>query len=127
MALMLRLVDRTGDLVVDLARLWSRAVLLSAGAKVEVEWRGGARLQPGQAYGFMANHASSVHIWALLVALPLRIRMIAKMQLLRIPLFGWAMWAGRFIFSDRANAVSSRRTIDEAKRRIRGGHSVLIF
>lgn len=124
-ALVLRLFDRTGDLVVDLARLWSRAVLAVAGVKVQVDWQ--ERLVPGQAYVFMANHESSVDIWSLLVALPLRFRMIAKKQLLRIPLFGWAMWAGRFIFIDRANAVSARRTIDEAKRRIRGGDSVLIF
>ena len=124
-ALVLRLIDRTGDLVVDLARLWSRAILAVAGVKVKVEWQG--RLQPGQAYVFMANHTSTVDIWTLLVALPLRVRMIAKKQLLRIPLFGWAMWAGRFIFIDRANAVAARRSIDEAEGRIRGGHSVLLF
>jgi 1-acyl-sn-glycerol-3-phosphate acyltransferase len=124
-ALGLRLLDRTGDRVVDLARLWSRAVLAVAGVAVKVEWQ--TRLQPGQAYVFMANHESSVDIWSLLVALPLRVRMIAKKQLLHIPLFGWAMWAGRFIFIDRANAVAARRSIEEANRRIRGGDSVLIF
>jgi 1-acyl-sn-glycerol-3-phosphate acyltransferase len=124
-ALGLRLLDRTGNRVVDLARLWSRAVLAAAGVVVKVEWQ--TRLQPGQAYVFMANHESSVDIWSLFVALPLRFRMIAKKQLLRIPLFGWAMWAGRFIFIDRANAVASRRSIEEAKRRICGGDSVLIF
>ena len=124
-ALVLRVIDRSGDLVVDLARLWSRAVLAVAGVKVQVEWK--EPLQPGQAYVFMANHESSVDIWSLLVAIPLRFRMIAKKQLLRIPLFGWAMWAGRFIFIDRVNAVAARRSIDEAKRRIRGGDSVLIF
>jgi 1-acyl-sn-glycerol-3-phosphate acyltransferase len=37
------------------------------------------------------------------------------------------MWAGRFIFIDRQNAVAARRSIDEAGRRIRGGASVVIF
>ena len=51
----------------------------------------------------MANHASMVDIWALFVAVPLPVRFIAKKQLGRIPLFGWAMRAGRFIFIDRQN------------------------
>ena len=96
-----------------------------AGVKVTVEWRG--RLLKNQTYVFMANHLSAVDIWALYVALPVRVRMIAKKQLAGIPLFGWAMAAGRFIFVDRGNAIAARRSIDEAGRRIRGGDSVLIF
>ena len=76
----------------------------------------GGRLEPEQSYVIMANHLSAVDIWALFVALPIRVRMIAKKQLSRIPLFGWAMSAGRFIFIDRANAIAARRSIEEAKR-----------
>jgi 1-acyl-sn-glycerol-3-phosphate acyltransferase len=54
-------------------------------------------------------------------------RFIAKKQLGAIPLFGWAMRAGRFIFIDRQNAVSARRSIEEAARRIKSGQSVVIF
>jgi 1-acyl-sn-glycerol-3-phosphate acyltransferase len=61
------------------------------------------------------------------LVVPRRIRMIAKKQLARIPLFGWGMWAGRFIFIDRQNGVAARRSIDEAGRRIHDGESVLIF
>jgi 1-acyl-sn-glycerol-3-phosphate acyltransferase len=125
LAFVARLLDPSGDRVVDLARLWSRAVLWVAGVRVTVEWRG--QLAPNQPYVFMANHLSAADIWTLFVALPVRVRMIAKKQLARIPLFGWAMQAGRFIFIDRANAIAARRSIDEAKRRIRGGHSVLLF
>jgi 1-acyl-sn-glycerol-3-phosphate acyltransferase len=117
--------DRTGDRVIDLARVWSRVVLAFAGVRVTVEMRG--QLASDQTYVFMANHLSAVDIWALFVALPVRVRMIAKKQLGAIPLFGWAMRAGRFIFVDRGNAAAARRSIEEAKRRIQGGHSVLIF
>jgi 1-acyl-sn-glycerol-3-phosphate acyltransferase len=120
-----RLFDRSGDRVLDLARIWSRMALGFAGVKVTVDWR--AKLEPGRPYVFMANHLSAVDIWALYVALPFRVRMLAKKQLGQIPIFGWAMRAGRFIFIDRANALAARRSIDEAKRRIRGGEAVLIF
>ena len=125
LALSSRLFDRSGNTVVFLARQWSRAVLWVGGVDVKVEWRG--RLEPDQSYVIMANHLSSVDIWALFVALPIRIRMIAKKQLSRIPLFGWAMAAGRFIFIDRVNAIAARRSIEEAKARIRGGQTVVLF
>jgi 1-acyl-sn-glycerol-3-phosphate acyltransferase len=123
--LVLRLFDRTGDRVLDLARAWSGWVVSFAGVKIVVENR--AHLVPDQPYVFMANHASSLDIWAVFRVVPRRLRMIAKKQLARIPLFGWAMWAGRFIFIDRQNGVAARRTIDEAGRRIREGASVLLF
>jgi 1-acyl-sn-glycerol-3-phosphate acyltransferase len=75
----------------------------------------------------MPNHASMVDIWAMFVAVPVPFRFIAKKQLGAIPLFGWAMRAGRFIFIDRQNAVAARRSIQEAARRIGGGQSVVIF
>jgi 1-acyl-sn-glycerol-3-phosphate acyltransferase len=121
----LRLVDSTGDRVLDLARAWSGWVTSFAGVRIVVDQRG--TLDPGQPYVFIANHASSLDIWAAFVAVPRRLRMIAKKQLARIPLFGWAMWAGRFIFIDRKNAVAARRSINVAGQRIRNGDSVLIF
>jgi 1-acyl-sn-glycerol-3-phosphate acyltransferase len=115
----------SGDHVLGVARWWSRWVTGLAGVRVMVENR--AKLEPGQPYVFMANHASTIDIWALFVAIPRPVRMIAKKQLARIPLFGWVMWAGRFIFIDRQNAAAARRSIEAAGRRIRGGDSVLIF
>jgi len=120
-----RLVDSSGDLVLDLARGWSRWVTSFAGVKIVVENR--ANLVPDQPYVFMANHASSLDIWAVFVAIPCRIRLIAKKQHGRIPLFGWVMRAGRFIFIDRKNGVAARRSIDEAGQRIHDGISVLLF
>ncbi len=117
--------DPTGDWVLDLARWWSGWITRFAGVRIIVNNR--ANLDPQQPYVFMANHASTIDIWALFLAIPRRVRMIAKKQLARIPLFGWVMWAGRFIFIDRQNAAAARRSIEEAGRRIRGGVSVLIF
>ncbi len=124
-ALVLGAIDRTGDLVLALARLWSRVILGVPGVKLEVKMH--APLEPGRPYVFMPNHASMVDIWVVFVAIPARFRFIAKKQLASIPLFGWAMAAGRFIFIDRQNAASARRTMDEASRRIRSGQSVVIF
>lgn len=117
--------DRSGDTVVTLARIWSRMLLWSAGVPLKVVRHG--ELDPHQPYVFMANHLSTVDIWALFVAVPTKVRFIAKKQLGRIPLFGWAMAVGRFIFIDRQNPLAARRSIDEAANRIRQGSSVAIF
>lgn len=124
-ALVVRLFDASGRHILDLARRWSVVVTRFSGVEIDVSQR--AQLEPGRPYVFMANHLSAVDIWALFVAIPVPIRMIAKKQLAAIPLFGWAMWAGRFIFIDRQNAVAARRSIEAAARRIRGGESVLLF
>jgi 1-acyl-sn-glycerol-3-phosphate acyltransferase len=124
-ALICGALDRTGDLVLALARLWSRVILGVPGVKLDVNVR--VPLDPRRPYVFMPNHASAVDIWAVFVAIPASFRFIAKKQLARIPLFGWAMAAGRFIFIDRQNAVSARRSIEEAARRIGSGQSVIIF
>jgi len=124
-ALVLGAIDRSGDLVLVLARLWSRVILGVPGVKLEVKMH--APLEPGRPYVFMPNHASMVDIWVVFVAIPARFRFIAKKQLASIPLFGWAMAAGRFIFIDRQNAASARRTMQEAARRIGSGQSVVIF
>jgi 1-acyl-sn-glycerol-3-phosphate acyltransferase len=124
-ALISRLFDHSGDTVILLARWWSRLICWLSGVKIDVQ--GHTQLERGRPYVFMANHLSTVDIWALFVALPVPVRMIAKKQLAAIPLFGWGMWAGRFIFIDRHNAAAARRTIDHAAQRIREGTSVLLF
>ncbi len=124
-ALVLGAIDRTGDLVLALARVWSRVILGVPGVKLDVTLR--AKLDPARPYVFMGNHASMVDIWAVFIAVPVSLRFIAKKQLGQIPLFGWAMRAGRFIFIDRQNPAAARRSIQEAARRIKGGQSVVIF
>lgn len=124
-SLVLGVIDRTGDLVLKLCRVWSGVVLGVPGVKVEVKMRG--HLDPKRPYVFMANHASMVDIWAMFLGVPIPVRFIAKKQLGRIPVFGWAMRAGRFVFIDRQNAVSARRSIQEAAQRIKSGQSVAIF
>jgi len=125
LALLLGPFSRTGDPVLWLARRWARVLLWSAGVKVIVNME--AQLDPRRPYVFAANHLSTVDIFALFVALPVNIRFIAKKQLGQIPLFGWAMAAGRFIFIDRKNPGAARKSIDRAAARIREGSSVAIF
>ena len=77
------LIDRTGDLVLRLARWWARSVLASGGVRIRV--RSHAQLDARRPYVFMANHLSMVDIWAVLIAVPVPLRFIAKKQLAAHP------------------------------------------
>ena len=117
--------DRSGDTVLRLARVWARAIMFAAGVKLTI--RTVSPLDPRRPYVFMANHLSASDIFSLFIAIPFPVRMISKKQLGRIPFFGWAMHAGRFIFIDRQNPIAARRSIEEAARRIHSGQSVMLF
>ncbi|HVZ71476.1 MAG TPA: lysophospholipid acyltransferase family protein [Polyangia bacterium] len=124
-AIVAGLFDRTGDVVVTIARLWARVIFAVAGIRMRVKLH--APLDPKRPYVFMSNHASTVDIWAVFVGVPVPLRFIAKKQLGQIPIFGWAMMAGRFIFIDRKNPAAARRSIDQAAARIAKGCSVVIY
>lgn len=124
-SLISRLWDSSGDTVLDLARSWSRLVLRLWGIAVDVELEG--TLDPSKPYVFMSNHQSAADIWVLYAALPVRVRMLPKKELARVPVLGWALWAGRYIFIDRGNSGAARKSIDLATKRISAGASVLIF
>src|SRR5690606_36931779 len=74
------------------ARWWSRLLLLSSGVRLRVERE--VALDRGQAYVFLANHQSLYDIPVLLASLPVPARFLAKRELFRIPLFGWALRVG---------------------------------
>ena len=65
-ALICGVFDASGELVLWLARLWSRVILRRAGREARRR-RSRVPLDPGRPYVFMANHASMVDIWAVFV------------------------------------------------------------
>jgi 1-acyl-sn-glycerol-3-phosphate acyltransferase len=74
----------------------------------------------------VSNHQSLLDIPTLVSLIP-HIRIIAKKELFRIPLFGRAMRRAGFLEIDRSNRAHAFRTIDDAAQRIRAGTSILVF
>lgn len=120
------LVERNGYVAHFCARLWARMILFSGGVRVRVS--GLEHLKPDQAYVFMSNHESALDIPILIWSLPYQVRMMAKKELFRIPLFGWAIALGGYIKVDRTNTERAIASLREAAQRIpRQGVSVLLF
>jgi 1-acyl-sn-glycerol-3-phosphate acyltransferase len=75
----------------------------------------------------MSNHQSALDIATLLAGLPVPFKFIAKRELFRIPVFGWAIRRAGYISIDRQNPREALKAIEEAVARIKEGANVLIF
>ena len=94
-------------------RLASWAQAMMDEARITIVVRGREHLGDGnETFILMSNHQSHFDIPVLYRAIPRRIRMVAKAELFRIPLFGRAMKAAGFVKvnrDDRRQAVQSLR------------------
>jgi 1-acyl-sn-glycerol-3-phosphate acyltransferase len=125
LALLLSVVDRSGESVIWVARNWIRWILVTCGVRVEVS--GLEHHDPARAYVVMANHRSVWDTAALVATLPASFRFVAKRELTWIPFFGWALAAGGHVIIDRSNREASVRSLERAAARVRGGKTVVIF
>lgn len=116
--------DRKGDTVHGMARLWARTILACAGVSVSLE---GTESLGAPPFLFMSNHSSGLDIPVLLAAMPLPFKFVAKRELFRIPLFGWAIKKAGYISIDRENPREALKAIEEAVSKLAEGTSVLIF
>jgi len=87
----------------------------------------GAENVPQRAVVYMSNHQSHLDIPMLYATLPSpTIRMLAKTELFRIPLWGRALRAAEFIEVDRSDHLGAIRSIDQAARLVRDGVSIYL-
>ncbi|HEY3176425.1 MAG TPA: lysophospholipid acyltransferase family protein [Candidatus Polarisedimenticolia bacterium] len=119
------LVIPNGNPLIWCARPWASAILAACGTRVRITGR--ERIPVGRPVIYITNHQSHFDMLAIIRALPGQYRAIAKKELFRIPLFGWAIWIAGFIRIDREDRERAFRSLDVAAERIRRGRSVLIF
>jgi 1-acyl-sn-glycerol-3-phosphate acyltransferase len=107
-------------------QLWVRMNLLLYGVRVRAH-----RLAPidaSAAYVFMSNHRSQFDILAVVAALQdFQLRWVAKVELTRVPVFGWALKHTGHIIIDRSNHVQSVASLRAARSKMEEGVSVVIF
>jgi 1-acyl-sn-glycerol-3-phosphate acyltransferase len=74
----------------------------------------------------VSNHQSLVDIPLLLAAFPRPVKFLAKRELGKIPLFGWAMATAGNLFVDREDPRDAVLMLREAGARIRGGDLLVV-
>lgn len=120
------LFDRHGKGVYRINQLWAWLILRMGGISLIVKGR--ENLDAGQQYIFMVNHQSNVDIPVIVQSLPrFQLRWIAKKELLRVPFFGWALWATKHITVDRSDPHDAVKSLQRAKEKIAAGISVVVF
>jgi 1-acyl-sn-glycerol-3-phosphate acyltransferase len=120
-ALMGRLTPEVCD-----ARLawWSKRLL--AQAEVSLQTSGVEHARSARAFVVMSNHQSLYDIPALYQTLPLRLRMVAKTELFRVPIWAQAMRAAGFVELDRSARERAIESLDRAKGALARGTSIWI-
>ena len=124
LVILLSFADPSGKLAFIPARFWAWLLLQTTGVKVVV--KGMEKLNVRNPYIFMSNHQSHFDILAL-TRIPVQLRWVAKKELIKIPVFGWAVRASGHIFIDRSNRDKAFKSIEGAAERINKGISVVIF
>jgi 1-acyl-sn-glycerol-3-phosphate acyltransferase len=89
--------------------------------------KGMENIERHQSYMYMANHQSLFDILVVIKVLEGKVRFIAKKELFKIPVFGWALSAVGMIKIDRSNREKAIVSMNRALNTIRGGVSVIIF
>lgn len=103
---------------------WAPRVLRHARVSLSVEGR--QQVVGGQPYVLMSNHASFYDIPVVYAAFGGNLRMVAKAELFRVPLFGRAMHDAGFIEVDRQNRAAAVRSLSLAKHLLEEGTSLWI-
>lgn len=107
------------------ARIWARSLLFAS--RIHVTVKGLSNIDPNRSFIYMSNHQSNFDIPVLLAYLPVQFRWIAKNELFKIPIFGYAMKRAGHISIDRSGRKSTLQSIKNAAETIRNGVSVSIF
>lgn len=103
---------------------WSRELIRRA--DVDLSVIGGELIPEGEALVVMSNHRSYYDIPSVFCAVPGRLRMVAKKELFRVPLFGVAMQAAGFIKIDRDKREKAIASLRESSRLLSQGTRVWI-
>ena len=101
------------------------AWLRLSGMKVKV--RGLEHLDPQQPYVFIANHKSYLDTATLFCHVGRRIGLLAKKELLKVPILGYGMGYVNVMAIDRSNRTRALETTRAATERIRSGISFGVF
>lgn len=114
---------RPGSMLDRIPRLFSRAVIRAAGARVVVHHP--EKILHEQTAIYVSNHVSWFDIFALASVLP-HYRFIAKAELRKVPIFGPAAGKIAAIYVDRRNRKAAFDSYRVAAAQVKEGVSVVV-
>jgi 1-acyl-sn-glycerol-3-phosphate acyltransferase len=117
----------TSDLVVNRTVLvwWARFNCFTIPMRVTVEGR--EYIEKGRSYVIVSNHQSLVDSILLVAQLKVDIKWVMKIELRKVPVFGYAAERGGQILIDRSNHRVAYESLQRARDKIAGGTSIMIL
>jgi 1-acyl-sn-glycerol-3-phosphate acyltransferase len=116
---------RNHELVYPWALFGARNWLRLSGMKVRVT--GSEYVDPNQTYVFISNHRSYLDTATLFAYAGPRLGLLAKKELLKVPILGYGMGYVNVMAIDRSNRERALQTTEAATARIRSGRSFGVF
>ncbi len=119
------LFSRTGNFAFSLSKLWAYTMLAASFVRTEIKNK--EKIREGTSYIIISNHQSLYDIIALVTRLGIQYRWFIKKEVLKIPLFGYGLYASRNIFIDRSNTAKAIESINKGIDRLPQGVSIMVF
>ncbi len=114
----------TTDICDERLDRWSRRLLDQA--NIQLHAYDVDSLAPDETFVVMSNHQSLYDIPVIFQSLGRRVRMVAKKELFRVPVWSRAMRASGFVEVDRQNRERAIQGLAHAKRALSSGTSIWI-
>src|SRR4051812_14502333 len=122
-ARLMRVPMRLGSIYERQMMSWASAVTAAAG--VDVVLHGEEHLPAGGGV-FICNHVSWFDVFAIASRLP-RCTFVAKLELRRLPVFGWGAESAGVVFVDRDNRKSAFESYKLAAKAVQEGRRIVVF
>ena len=119
------MLSRTGNLAFSISKLWAYTMLAVSFVRTEIKNK--ENIKQGTSYIIISNHQSQFDILALVTTLGIQFRWIIKNEILKVPIFGYALYASRNIFIDRSNTASAIESINKGIDRLPKNAGVMVF
>jgi 1-acyl-sn-glycerol-3-phosphate acyltransferase len=103
------------------SKLWIR------GSGIQVKVSGKENLEKYKSYIFVANHHSYIDTTALFAYAGTKIGLIAKKEVLKVPVLGRGMGFINFVAIDRSNPQRAVATMNRVREIVDGGYSFGVF
>ncbi len=116
--------QQPGSIYARSIRLWARVVNASAGVRVRIH--GAEHLQHEHGAVFVSNHVSWFDVFALAAEVPW-CSFVAKAELRKIPVFGFAVECAGIVFIDRENRKQAFESYKVAALEVQRGRAVVVF
>ena len=105
-------------------RIWASWVLFWMGFRIEVDKQ--AKINPSKSYIIIGNHTSVMDIMALLKVIKLPFVFVGKIELSKIPIFGY-LYKKSNIMVDRKSPKSRKEVYEQVVSFVNKGNSIAIY